>query len=101
VTEHVQVEMIAAFVIIAGQCIQTWRQVVSERNADVRDKHSTQMKQSQNQAIAEVHEAVNGGWKANQEVIRNLEAEVSKLKAVIAGEPKLPEDRLEEIRGQQ
>jgi hypothetical protein len=101
VTEHVQLEILGGVTFVALQIIQVWRQNVAERNATTRDKHSTEMRQDQNAAIAEVHEAVNGGWKANQQVIRDLEAKVSKLEAIIAGERQTPEERLGQIRGTQ
>ena len=48
---------------------------------------------------SDIHEAVNGSWKANQKVIRGLEAKVSQLESIIAKHASSAEERLEEIRG--
>ncbi len=126
-TEHVQLELIAAIVIVAGQIITAWKAntaAVHARNADqnaVKANQVAVVASAQNvRAIEQVHEAVNGGMASQRAEIADLKIQLKIAKALPAEEPapvpvmpvqivntqpipvtQTPEERLEEIRGSQ
>ncbi len=99
-TEHVQLEIVAAVVLIAMNGISAWRAEMANWIAVKAQKIATESRGEQSVAIEQVHQAVNGGWVAQQKVIRDLEDKISRLEAIIAQNAESPEKRLEEIRGQ-
>ncbi len=105
-TEHVQLEIIAAIVIIAGQALTIWRAEVAARQAKSANEvalqgvhqankiavEAAQTRKEQSKAIEQVHESVNGGMAAAKAEIVSLKAQL-----VTALDPV---QRHEEIRGQ-
>ncbi len=91
-TEHIQLELIAALVLIAGQVITAWRADIAARRADVASKQAEKavttavtLGKEQAAAVGLVHDAVNGGMAAQKKEIVDLKAEVVRLNEVIAG----------------
>lgn len=104
-TEHVQLELIAAIVIVAGQIITAWRAntaAIHAKNADqnaVRANQVAVVTSAQNvKSIEQIHDAVNGGMAAQRAEIADLKFQLGIAKAAPA---ETPEQRLEEIRGTQ
>lgn len=104
-TEHVQLEIIAAFILIAGQIITIWRADIAARRAEAANLAAVQANHAAVQAtvaavkasdegiqgrakqtaiIHEVKEAVNGGMAAAKTEIVDLKAEVKRLNIIIA-----------------
>jgi hypothetical protein len=106
VTEHVQLEIITAVTLIAGQALAIWRAEIAARNAAGANRaailvgqDAKENRKEQAAAIEQVHQAVNGGMAAQKAEIVSLKEQLVIAKASDAELPPV-EQRREEIRGQ-
>ncbi len=118
-TEHAQLELIAAVVLITMNIVNTWRAELANRYAKEANIHAMGTRAKQAEDIKEVHQLVNGGLVAAKQEIEDLKTEARRLNIVIsemirakaeadmlkAAVPVVPvvapEQRLNEIRGQE
>ncbi len=116
-SEHAQLELIAATVLIAMNIINTWRTELANRNAQEASRNARAANDTavvlgarHTLDIGSVHDAVNGGMMAQKREIAGLKIEVERLKGLLAiavpaiavEVPKaIVEQRLNEIRGQE
>ncbi len=118
-TEHVQLEIITACTLIAGQALAIWRSEIAARRAESANiaavaantaavkasdiaahvsNVATMARKETAAAIEQVHDAVNGGMAAQKVEIASLKEQLVIAKAADA-EPANPAQRLNEIRG--
>ncbi len=107
-TEHVQLELIAALILISGQVLTAWRADIASRRAQLAvenakiaaekagdaSKHASEAvdigvreRAIQSGKLDQVHEAVNGNLQILKQETIALKAEVIRLKQVIADRP--------------
>ncbi len=124
VTEHVQLEIIAAITLIVTTLATLWRAEVAARRAEAANLAAVQANDAaikaavaatkmgeqgvvgraeQTEKLVAIGHAVNGGMAAQKAEIMNLKNEIVRLHGInqdLIEHPSNPEDRLEEIRGQ-
>jgi hypothetical protein len=118
-TEHVQVEIIAAVAMLAGQALTIWRAELAARRASEANiaavgantaavkaatavtevsTIATESRREQAAAIEQVHQAVNGGMAAQKAEIVSLKEQLVIAKAADAEPPVTAAARQEERR---
>ncbi len=108
-SEHAQLELIAAVVLISMNIINAWRTEIASRYAKQANDQAVRTGAKQIVDIAEVHTLVNGGLHAAKKEVEDLKTETNRLNMVIAemvrtkaeADVVTPEKRLNEIRGQE
>ncbi len=127
-TEHVQLEIITACTLIAGQALAIWRTEAANRKAELAaaraesaDRNAvaanaaavkaadiathvsnvaTEARTETAAAIEQVHQAVNGGMAAQKLEITSLKEQLVIAKAADAEPPRTPEQQLNRVRGE-